>query len=89
MITAGDSIRQGHSNDRHYFVFKVENIEHNLPMKDVLQKIKDEVLPLVEEGYKYDKLDWSNRHKAWLVQVSKHMWVDMIREDSIKPSNQG
>jgi hypothetical protein len=72
--TVTDSVRQGFLAGRHFFVFVIEEgIDHNAPPERIKNFFKGEILPNVQEGYKFESVVWSNKFKGFLVQVQKPM----------------
>ncbi|MFI8688528.1 hypothetical protein [Rossellomorea sp. NPDC077527] len=72
--TVRDSVRQGFLAGRHFFVFVVDSgIAHNEPIETIRDFLKQEILPYIEEGYKFESVVWSNKFKGFLIQVQKPM----------------
>ncbi|MEH7250295.1 hypothetical protein V7114_26440 [Neobacillus niacini] len=73
-FTVGDSVRQGFLSGRHFFVFVIDSgVDPNAPIERIRDYLKQEILPNVEKGYKFESVVWSNKFKGFLVQVQKPM----------------
>jgi hypothetical protein len=68
----GDSVRQGFLAGRHFFVFVISvGVDHNAPPERIRNFMHEDILPKVQEGYKFESVVWSNKFKGFLVQVQK------------------
>lgn len=73
-------LREGFSSydNEHYKVYVVNDIPGDLPIREVLEELKQGFLQEVKP-YRFVKCDYSNRHDAWLVEVSQRLdGVDMF-----------
>lgn len=79
-----DYIRSGFdSNGWYYRVYMVKSIPKDLPIGEVLQEIKDDVLPKYHP-FIFDHLAYSGRADAWILQVKIQYNFNLGEEETMR-----
>ena len=74
-------VRRGYSRGEEYRILVIDYIPGGLPIKEVIEHLKADFLPHIEP-WKFERIDWSNRYKGWLVQVYKAERIDLYVDTS-------
>lgn len=72
-------IREGYSPGLHYQVFVVPDIPGDLSIEGALKEVKHSFMPEVKP-FTFSRLDYSVRHKAWIVEVTRPFYYRMEGE---------
>lgn len=73
-----ECVKEGYdyNYETHYKVFTIKDIPGDLPVPDVLDALKENFLKEVYP-FRFEKLDYDEKRKCWLVRVVDQLHKDM------------
>jgi hypothetical protein len=76
-------VRESYVKGIHYKAYALYDVPADLPIQEALKDIKNTFLHIVAP-YQFNRLDYSPKDKAWLVEVVGAMYVEMHVETKNK-----
>jgi hypothetical protein len=76
-----ECVREGWTADYggyHYKVYEVNDVPSDLPISEVVKSLEKDFLPSVAP-YRLKRIDYSLKQLTWVVQVEKHLHIDIER----------